>query len=79
MVCGSARSGHAGDLDVQGVVAGRGLWVQGQETWLRGGFGRLQVLADAAAAVDPAGCQRMRARRFGGRRHDDRLFDADLR
>jgi len=32
---------HAGDLDVQGVVAGRGLWAQGQETWLRGGFGRL--------------------------------------
>ena len=49
MVCGSARSGHAGDLDVQGVVAGRGLWVQGQETWLRGGFGRLPEGAGGAA------------------------------
>ena len=32
---------QAGDLDVQGLVAGRGIWTRGQETWLRGGFGRL--------------------------------------
>jgi hypothetical protein len=31
----------AGELAVQGVLAGRGSWTQGQPSWLEAGFGRL--------------------------------------
>jgi hypothetical protein len=41
------RSGLAGSLELHGVVAARGVWVQGQPSWLEGGFGRLGEGADA--------------------------------
>lgn len=47
LTLGALGPGHAplladdGTFALQGVAEGRGLWVEGQETWLRNGFGRL--------------------------------------
>lgn len=36
-----AAAGAAGELDVRGVAAGRGIAVESREAWIDGGFGRL--------------------------------------
>ena len=37
----AARFVSAGELDLQGVLSARGMLVEGQRSWLEGGFGRL--------------------------------------
>ena len=54
-LCGRGQAPlFAGDgtFTLQGVAEGRGLWVQGQQTWLRNGFGRLTEGANSSADDD---------------------------
>ena len=48
LVTALAPAVHAGEIELHGFGAVRGIGVSGQPPWLEGGFGRLTVGADAA-------------------------------